>query len=223
MHYRIQPPADWIVSSSEDESMSTIDLDLSEMDGSQESVTVNAKTIKHCTSCNMVSVVLGQSGRCEQCGLFQAEQTGTGDEWTGEDPFPVSLSFGMDLFDHWDGSVPFDFTSPNEFGPLVALPSSLTCLDFSIPELASDIKLYESLQNEPLKSPMPLPTAQTAMPPSLTTSSHYMSEAEGPHTYQYTFNGLDPNGTSTYPCNNLSDETLQFDPFQFLDHSNSLQ
>lgn len=223
MHYRIQPPADWIVSSAEDESMSTIDLDLSELDGSQESVKVNAE-MKHCTSCHMVSDVFDQSRTCEECDLVGAEETLDGNGWTGEPPLPVSLSFGMELFDPWDSSAPFDFTTPNDFGPLVALPSSLNCLDFSIPELAPDSKLYESLQNEPLKSTAAFswPAAQTAMPPN-PTSPHYTSEVEGPHTYQYSFGELDLSGTSTYPFGDMFDETLQCDPFQFPEHSNFSQ
>jgi hypothetical protein len=65
MHYRIQPPADWIVSSSEDESLNGIDLDLSELDDVDE-FTVNTDMLK-CVSCGTLWDTLDQDGLCQQC------------------------------------------------------------------------------------------------------------------------------------------------------------
>lgn len=65
MHYRIQPPADWIVSSSEDESMSSIDLDLSEF-GDVDEFTVNTDLLK-CTACDTFWAMLDTNGYCHNC------------------------------------------------------------------------------------------------------------------------------------------------------------
>jgi hypothetical protein len=65
MHYRIQPPADWIVSSSEDESMSSIDFDLSELDDGDE-FTANTDLVK-CTACDTFWAMLDTHGYCQNC------------------------------------------------------------------------------------------------------------------------------------------------------------
>jgi hypothetical protein len=65
MHYRIQPPADWIVSSSEDESMSSIDFDLSELDDGDE-FTANTDLLK-CIACDTFWAMLDISGYCHNC------------------------------------------------------------------------------------------------------------------------------------------------------------
>lgn len=65
MHYRIEPPADWIVSSSEDESLSSIDIDLSEFDGIEQ-FTQNADLLK-CNSCGMFWTSLDANGFCQIC------------------------------------------------------------------------------------------------------------------------------------------------------------
>jgi hypothetical protein len=223
MHYRIQPPAEWLVSSSEDESMSNIDFDLSELDESDEFTSVYAEVLKSCSICDMVCDVLDESGNCQQCRLSPAEEAVLGASWKEEDSLPVSLSFDLDLSDPWDLSSSFDLSTPYEFGPLVALPSSLNSLDFSIPELAPDVKLFDTFHPEPLKPPIPLswPSTQMAMPSCLTTSPHYTSEGQAPHIHQHTLGELEPNGTNTYLSSNLVHETSQYDPFQTLDPSNS--
>jgi hypothetical protein len=65
MHYRIQPPANWIVSSSEDESMSSIDFDLSELDDGDE-FTANTDLLK-CTACDTFWAILDTNGYCQNC------------------------------------------------------------------------------------------------------------------------------------------------------------
>ena len=65
MHYRIQPPADWIVSSFEDDLMSSIDLDLSEQDGGDE-FTLNADLVR-CLSCDTFWAILDDNGYCRNC------------------------------------------------------------------------------------------------------------------------------------------------------------
>lgn len=65
MHYRIQPPAEWIVSSSEDESMSTIDLDLSELEDGAE-FTTNSDLLK-CVQCGGLWSDLNEDGVCQTC------------------------------------------------------------------------------------------------------------------------------------------------------------
>ncbi|KAF2710635.1 hypothetical protein K504DRAFT_467034 [Pleomassaria siparia CBS 279.74] len=74
MHYRIQPPAEWIVSSNEDESMSSIDSDLSEMDdGDEFGFTVNSDLLK-CAACDMFWAMLDTNGLCQNCQFpFDAE------------------------------------------------------------------------------------------------------------------------------------------------------
>jgi len=65
MHYRIQPPANWIVSSSEDESMSSIDFDLSELDDCDE-FTANTDLLK-CIACDTFWAMLDINGYCHNC------------------------------------------------------------------------------------------------------------------------------------------------------------
>ncbi|KAF2872672.1 hypothetical protein BDV95DRAFT_393080 [Massariosphaeria phaeospora] len=64
MHYRIEPPADWIVSSSEGESMNSIDLDLDDFDAAE--LTVNADLLK-CVVCDTFWAVLDLNGLCQNC------------------------------------------------------------------------------------------------------------------------------------------------------------
>lgn len=65
MHYRIEPPADWIVSSSENESLSSIDIDLSEFDEFDE-FTQGSDLLK-CTMCNTFWTLLDSNGICGDC------------------------------------------------------------------------------------------------------------------------------------------------------------
>ncbi|KAF2441691.1 hypothetical protein P171DRAFT_76700 [Karstenula rhodostoma CBS 690.94] len=65
MHYRIEPPANWIVSSSEDESLSSIDVDLSEFDD-VAMFTEDGDLLK-CTSCGTLWTELDQGGLCLIC------------------------------------------------------------------------------------------------------------------------------------------------------------
>jgi hypothetical protein len=65
MHYRIEPPADYLISSSEDESLSTIDLDLSDFDDAAL-FTQDSDLIK-CTTCGAFWADLDESGVCQAC------------------------------------------------------------------------------------------------------------------------------------------------------------
>jgi hypothetical protein len=65
MHYRIQPPADWIISSSEDESMSSINLDLTDFEDSAE-FTINTDLLK-CAGCDTFWATLDAEGLCPTC------------------------------------------------------------------------------------------------------------------------------------------------------------
>ncbi|PVI06851.1 hypothetical protein DM02DRAFT_609239 [Periconia macrospinosa] len=65
MHYRIEPPADWIISSLENESLSSIDIDLSEFDDLAE-FTQDSDLIK-CGSCNTFWAMLNEDSTCDNC------------------------------------------------------------------------------------------------------------------------------------------------------------
>jgi hypothetical protein len=65
MHYRIEPPANWIVSSSEDESLSSIDVDLSEFED-VAMFTEDGDLLK-CESCGTLWTDLDQGGLCLIC------------------------------------------------------------------------------------------------------------------------------------------------------------
>lgn len=65
MHYRIEPPANWIVSSSEDESLSSIDVDLSEFDD-VAMFTQDGDLLK-CKSCGILWTELDQGRLCLIC------------------------------------------------------------------------------------------------------------------------------------------------------------
>ncbi|KAF1955603.1 hypothetical protein CC80DRAFT_505477 [Byssothecium circinans] len=65
MHYRIEPPADWIVSSTEDESLSSIDIDLSEFDDLAQ-FTQDSDLLK-CTTCDNFWTSLDENGVCQIC------------------------------------------------------------------------------------------------------------------------------------------------------------
>ncbi|CAI6338732.1 unnamed protein product [Periconia digitata] len=65
MHYRIEPPADWIVSSSENESLSSIDIDLSELEDLTE-FTQDSDLLK-CGVCNSFWTLLNENGTCHDC------------------------------------------------------------------------------------------------------------------------------------------------------------
>ncbi|KAF2266715.1 hypothetical protein CC78DRAFT_566768 [Lojkania enalia] len=66
MHYRIEPPADWIVSRSEDESMDSIDIDLTDFDQTEE-FTMNTDLLK-CAGCGSFWASLDVLGLCHECG-----------------------------------------------------------------------------------------------------------------------------------------------------------
>ncbi|KAK7181534.1 hypothetical protein PSPO01_12424 [Paraphaeosphaeria sporulosa] len=65
IHYRIKPPADWIVSSSEDQSLSSIDVDLSEFND-VTAFTEDGDLLK-CASCGTLWTDLDQAGLCLIC------------------------------------------------------------------------------------------------------------------------------------------------------------
>jgi hypothetical protein len=67
MHYRIEPPADWIVSSAENESLSSIDIDLSEFEDIAE-FTQDSDLLK-CISCDSFWCSLDHDGLCQICQL----------------------------------------------------------------------------------------------------------------------------------------------------------
>lgn len=65
MHYRIEPPANWIVSSSEDESLNSINVDLSEFDDIAM-FTEDGDLVK-CVSCGTLWTDLDEAGHCLIC------------------------------------------------------------------------------------------------------------------------------------------------------------
>ncbi|KAJ4294579.1 hypothetical protein N0V90_008270 [Kalmusia sp. IMI 367209] len=65
MHYRIEPPANWIVSSSEDESLSSIDVDLSEFD--EIALFTEDGDLLKCSSCGTLWTKLDYAGFCQIC------------------------------------------------------------------------------------------------------------------------------------------------------------
>ncbi|KAJ4357879.1 uncharacterized protein N0V89_002456 [Didymosphaeria variabile] len=65
MHYRIEPLANWIISSSEDESLSSIDVDLSEFND-VAMFTEDGDLLK-CSSCGTLWTEVDQAGLCLIC------------------------------------------------------------------------------------------------------------------------------------------------------------
>ncbi|KAF2787706.1 hypothetical protein K505DRAFT_123005 [Melanomma pulvis-pyrius CBS 109.77] len=112
MHYRIQPPAHWIVSSSEDESMSSIDFDLSELvDGDEFTfLTVNSDLLK-CAACDTFWAMLDANGLCQNC------QPPFGSDWTSQDsnlPNNVGVSFSSSSTIDADISLEYQLSAPWE-------------------------------------------------------------------------------------------------------------
>ncbi|KAF2636031.1 hypothetical protein P280DRAFT_553362 [Massarina eburnea CBS 473.64] len=114
MHVRIEPPTDWIVSSFEDESLSTIDIDLSDFDDLAQ-FTEDSDLLK-CSSCDTFWSSLDENGICQICQVdILPENSTSKDFWEGLD---------LDL------GPPFDKTSLNiSFGsnviPRLPVPSHL--------------------------------------------------------------------------------------------------
>ncbi|KAF2002622.1 hypothetical protein P154DRAFT_130744 [Amniculicola lignicola CBS 123094] len=75
MQYRIEPPTDWIVSSGENESMSSIDLDLDDLDEAEE-FTVN-KDLEKCLGCDKFGPCA--FGFCQMCASGSGSESW--DEW----------------------------------------------------------------------------------------------------------------------------------------------
>jgi hypothetical protein len=93
MHYRIEPPANWIVSSSEDESLSSIDVDLSEFDD-VAMFTEDGDLLK-CASCGTLWTDLDQGGLCLICQKSDYQDGG----------FTQLMSFESDFNLHTDQMV----------------------------------------------------------------------------------------------------------------------
>ena len=86
MHYRIEPPADYLVSSSEDESLGTIDLDLSDFEDAAL-FTQDSDLVK-CTACGAFWSDLDPEGVCYSCRLTTQD---------GEKGLSTFLATGLDL------------------------------------------------------------------------------------------------------------------------------
>ncbi|KAF1975937.1 hypothetical protein BU23DRAFT_566147 [Bimuria novae-zelandiae CBS 107.79] len=103
MHYRIEPPAHWIVSSSEDESLNSIDFDLSEFDD-VAMFTEDGDLLK-CTSCGTMWTDLDAAGHCLICQSPEYQDEGFTQLLSFESDFDIlahnstnsSLQLGLDL------------------------------------------------------------------------------------------------------------------------------
>ena len=85
MHYRIEPPAHWLVSSSEDESLNSIDVDLSEFD--DVAMFMEDGDLVKCTSCGTLWTDLDAAGHCLICQSPEYQ----------DDGFTQLLSFESDF------------------------------------------------------------------------------------------------------------------------------
>jgi len=101
MHYRIEPPAGYLIASSEDESLSTIDIDLSDFDDAAL-FTQDADLLK-CTACGTFWADLDEEGVCRSC--HPTTQDGEGS---------ASFSFLMNET---------DFPNDDAFSTLFSLPA----------------------------------------------------------------------------------------------------
>ncbi|KAF2662215.1 hypothetical protein K491DRAFT_753337 [Lophiostoma macrostomum CBS 122681] len=94
MHYRIQPHEDWIVSSSEDESMSSIDLDLDDFDFDSledaDEFTVNTDLHK-CAGCGTFWANLDTIGVCQKC------QSALNEDWMNQLSVDVGTTVASSL------------------------------------------------------------------------------------------------------------------------------
>lgn len=104
MHYRIEPPANWIVSSSEDASLSSIDVDLSEFDD-VAMFTEDGDLLK-CASCGTLWTELDQAGLCLICQKPEYQDEG----FTQLISFESDFDFSMDRVIGFDQQ--FDMTTP---------------------------------------------------------------------------------------------------------------
>lgn len=92
MHYRIEPPANWIVSSSEDESLNSINVDLSEFD--DIAMFTEDGDLEKCASCGTLWTDLDDNGHCLICQSPEYQDEG----------FTELISFESD-FDFSAGSM----------------------------------------------------------------------------------------------------------------------
>ncbi|KAF2117854.1 hypothetical protein BDV96DRAFT_644191 [Lophiotrema nucula] len=78
MHYRIEPPGDALVPSSEDESMSSMDIDLLDLDNDF----MSDSELPRCSACGTHWAILDASGYCPNC------QFSIDDQWLDQTRFP---------------------------------------------------------------------------------------------------------------------------------------
>jgi hypothetical protein len=137
MHYRIQPPANWIVSSSEDESMSSIDFDLSELDDGDE-FTANTDLLK-CTACDTFWAILDTNGYCQNC------QPPFDSSWLFQDADIISnLGVSFDSTVDLETDLSFELRAPASWEePSVWGPAQIANPDFSPGR--GDLELESSL------------------------------------------------------------------------------
>lgn len=97
MHYRIEPPAHWIVSSSEDESLNSIDVDLSEFD--DVAMFMEDGDLVKCTSCGTLWTDLDAAGHCLICQSPEYQDEGFTQLLSFESDFDPSIDaiFNMSL------------------------------------------------------------------------------------------------------------------------------
>ncbi|KAL5410374.1 hypothetical protein PMIN04_010654 [Paraphaeosphaeria minitans] len=99
IHYRIKPPANWIVSSSENESLSSIDVDLSEFN--DVTAFIEDGDLLKCASCGTLWTDLDQDGLCLICQKSEYQDEGFTQLVSFESDFDLqtkhSIGFGHQL------------------------------------------------------------------------------------------------------------------------------
>jgi hypothetical protein len=92
MHYRIEPPADYLISSSEDESLSSIDIDLSDFDNA--ALFTQDSDLLKCTACDTFWTDLDEAGVCQSC----RNNTQAGEEYSSFSFLANEIDFlGIDV------------------------------------------------------------------------------------------------------------------------------
>ncbi|ORY10865.1 hypothetical protein BCR34DRAFT_338154 [Clohesyomyces aquaticus] len=103
MHYRIDQ--DWIVSNSENESMSSIDIDLDDLEDGAE-FTLNSDLLK-CTVCETFWTNLDENGRCQSCQVgLELDEVIQFPTFEDTPNFSSSVSFESSFDISWDFSIP---------------------------------------------------------------------------------------------------------------------
>ncbi|KAF2466958.1 uncharacterized protein BDR25DRAFT_395489 [Lindgomyces ingoldianus] len=128
MHYRIEPPADWIVSNSEDESMSSIDIDLDDLDDGAE-FTLNGDLLK-CGACQTFWSSLDKNGFCQNCQpafsndcVFQSLALVDPPSFTSEDSFSSDINSNWNAYQYYYSPVlPSDVDTTSHHTTTVSEP-----------------------------------------------------------------------------------------------------